>query len=281
MNFANLSRFRDPRLTVLIFLSTCTGVFIYANPAYGKSVDRLLMAFGAAAVTDLLIERFFGRKRWRFPLSALTTSTGIVLILFAPQWWVFVLAPAIAILSKYLIRVENLHIFNPNNFAIVFSLLFLGNDVSTTLGRWGGPSFMIYLIVAIGVTVAYQAGRLAVSLAWLSSFIVLAVLRSWQEGIAPIQNLVVMTSPLFYVFSFYHITDPITSPKNFRGQILFAALIATIDACFRVFTIRYSPFLSLFTMTAFQPIFPQVFQRDRFRAVWRKHLPPDARAEAR
>src|SRR5215475_10259899 len=72
---------------------------------------------------------------WRFklpsfdPRSPLITGLSLSLLLRADEPWIHALAAVIAIGSKFVLRIDGKHIFNPAGFAIVV-LLF------TTGGVW-------------------------------------------------------------------------------------------------------------------------------------------------
>jgi len=264
----NLRKFNDPRIFVLSLLFTYAATLI-SNPAFGKSLFQLALAFSSAAITDLLICKFILKKPFRFPLSSLTSVIGIVLILFSPHDWVFVAVPVIAMCSKYFIKYKNIHFFNPNNFGIVFALTFLGSYVSTTGGRWAGPPMLFFAVIILGFLISLRAQRIELSLAWIASFVFFAVIRSKVQGLTMEQVLVPMAGPLFYLYSFYHITDPVTSPRNTTGKIIFGVSLGFVDNLFRYNEILYSPFYSLFLLTAVQPLLEGIFKRDFLREQWR------------
>ena len=85
-----------------------------------------------------------------WPASALLTGNGVAFVLRVPGtehgdwwsmngWWIFAGTSAIALLSKYLIKVRGRHIFNPSNFGLVLCFLLLGAERADPLALWWGP----------------------------------------------------------------------------------------------------------------------------------------------
>jgi Na+-translocating ferredoxin:NAD+ oxidoreductase RnfD subunit len=260
----------DPRWLVLSSLTLLT-LYLISNPTFGKGPQQMLLAFGTAALADFTIRCVLGGKKYRFPLSALTSATGVCVIVFSPYYWPFVVLPLLAVASKRLIRYNGLHVFNPNNFAVVCGLLLFTPYMSSTAGKWQHSYIVLALTIGMGILITHLVRRLPMSLTWLSGFVVLALIRNFGQGMSVAQIFLPMTDPLFYIFTFYHITDPVTTPANRRGQIVFGAGIALIDGLIRwadVDLSGYSLFFALFIMTAIQPVFENIFQRDYEREHW-------------
>jgi len=59
--------------------------------------------------------------------SAMISSFGLSLLLKTNHWYIAALAAVISIASKYLIRINGKHIFNPSALGIVAALYFTGN----------------------------------------------------------------------------------------------------------------------------------------------------------
>ena len=81
--------------------------------------------------------------------SALITSLGLSLLLRADHYSTIVLASIAAIVSKFLLRVYDKHIFNPANFGII-TVLLLTPDAWVSPGQWGEESWYALLFVSAG-----------------------------------------------------------------------------------------------------------------------------------
>ena len=85
-----------------------------------------------------------------WPASALLTGNGVAFILRVPGtehgnwwstrgWWIFAGTAAVALLSKYVLRVRGRHVFNPANIGLVLCFLVLGASRAEPLDFWWGP----------------------------------------------------------------------------------------------------------------------------------------------
>ena len=55
----------------------------------------------------------------------------------SPAFWPYALCSAISITSKYVIRVDGRHIWNPSNFGIVAMLVLAADTVAGLSVQWG------------------------------------------------------------------------------------------------------------------------------------------------
>jgi hypothetical protein len=77
---------------------------------------------------------------------------------------------AISISSKYLIRVDGRHIWNPSNLGIVAMLVLAADTVASLSVQWGNtllPMVTVWLFGAVIITL----GRLHVTLTYVASFL--------------------------------------------------------------------------------------------------------------
>ena len=257
---------KDPRWTIIVFLGAYA-ITLVNEPYFGKSLLQCVTAFSVTVVTDIIFS-YSLNKKWHFPLSSMVTSFGIVLIVFSPYIWPFVVIPFLAIASKHLIRFKNLHIFNPNNLGISAAFILLGAYVSPTAGRWASSEPLFFAVCLLGLFISWRVNRHILSISYIFSFISFSILRSQFTSLSIEQSLIPLSSGIFFLFTFYHITDPLTSPQNLKGQLIFGVSIGLIDNIFRFYEVLYSPFFSLLLMTAIQPFLPILFNRDVHRQQW-------------
>jgi len=86
--------------------------------------------------------------------------------------------------------------------------------------------------------------------AWLSGFILQAVVRHFLYGTWLIGSLAPMTSVAFLLFTFYMITDPQTSPSKIRGQIVFGLSVGGVYGVLIGHNVVYVIFVSLLIVCA-------------------------------
>ena len=89
----------------------------------------------SALATQAACARWFGLPGLDLR-SPLITGLSLSLLLGADTAWLFALAGVIAIGSKFLLRLDGKHIFNPAGFAII-ALLFAAPGVWISPGQWG------------------------------------------------------------------------------------------------------------------------------------------------
>ena len=114
------------------------------------------IAIGATLLTQFLCARITGAKfDWR---SALITGLSLSLLLRADALWLYAAAGAIAISSKFVLRIDGKHIFNPAGLAIVI-LLLATNGAWISPGQWGTGAFLAFLLACLGGIVVSRASR--------------------------------------------------------------------------------------------------------------------------
>src|SRR4249920_2905672 len=220
-----LPKFRDPRLHLAAVIITLQ-VLGQAAFGFSLSIAQILVAIGTCAVLEVGIA-FFRQHVVLWPASALLTGNGVAFILRVPgtehgDWWslhgawIFAGTAAVALLSKYVIRLRGRHIFNPSNIGLVLCFLVLGPERAEPLDFWWGPmspwlALALALIVVGGLAILTRLRLLVIAACfWLSFAAGLAVLMAtghamtarWHLG--PVTNgyfwWVLVTSPEILVF---------------------------------------------------------------------------------
>lgn len=217
--------------------------------------DRDLMALGPvvlfALILDALVKRLI-RGRWEFPLPGITTGVAAALILRSIyDVWPYYFAVAVGILSKPLLRdSRGCHIFNPAALGIFAAVAFFPSVVNIHLRQWPIPSeyYLFMLCLAICVTIVNDKWRLTLS--YLGVVIVLRALWSYFTNHSYAYGLGVILSQTTLIFAFHMITDPRTSPRCGRGQLLFGTLIGVVDFCIRWAELPFSAIIALCLVTA-------------------------------
>ena len=201
---------------------------------------------------------------WR---SALITGLSLILLLgtSAPILWA--VAPMLAIASKFLIRSNGKHFFNPATLAIVI-LLLLSPDVWVSPGQWGQSTWFGLLLVCSGGLVLQRAGRADTAVAFLSCYAGLLFWRAWVLGDPLAIPLNQLQSGALLLFSFFMITDPRSTPDHQLGRILFAASVALL-AYWLQFRCQLRPalFYALAAMSPLTPMIDRILPAPRF--AWR------------
>lgn len=241
-------RRNDVRWILIMFL----GLFVaYAalSPGYSRQPEQIIAAVGTCVLLDFALH-FALHRIVMVPISGFITSMGIILLTDSPTVWAYALVAFLSMTSKHFVQVGKHHIFNPNNFGLVVTLLFFEQYVTVVAGRWGGFDLLSVLIVLMGSFLVWKARRYTLVITYVLTFLVTGWIRAQIGGQPLLTALLPMTGPAFQLFIFYMITDPRTTPNSHKGQIVFGILVGVLDAYLRVQQNKYAPFLSLFVMTA-------------------------------
>ena len=247
---------RDPRLHLAAVIVTLQ---VLGQTAFGfnLSIAQILVSLVVAAVLEIAIA-FRGQRVLMWPASALLTGNGVAFVLRVPGtehgdwwsmngWWIFAATSAVALLSKYLIRIRGQHIFNPSNFGLVLCFLLLGSQRADPLALWWGPLspalvLALVLIVVGGFLILRRLHLVGIAVGfWLAFAAGIGVLAlsghemtaAWHVG--PIAGAefwwLLVSSPEILVFLFFMITDPKTIPASRNGRRAYAigvGLLATV-----------------------------------------------------
>ena len=103
-------------------------------------------------------------------------SCGI--LVRSPEWWPYLVAPCIAILSKYVIRLHGRHLWNPSNFAVAALLLIAPQTVASLSIQWGNHVLPMMVIWLFGGVIVYRLNRFHISGTYVLFFFLLAVLAA-------------------------------------------------------------------------------------------------------
>ena len=220
---------------------------------FSVSFAQSLSAIGLSLLVQEVMERYFSRRfsGWK---SAVISGTSLALLLRSGSLSMYVAATVLSVASKFLVRYQGKHIFNPSNFALAILLLF-GFPVWVSPGQWGNDFILIAYVILIGLGVAFYAERLDVSLAFLLCFALLLTLRVTYLGQNPKVILHTLSSGSLVLFTFFMISDPRTTPNHRAARILFGCLVA---ALFYILRFRYylpnALFYSLFFLSPLVPV---------------------------
>jgi len=191
-------------------------------------------------------------------LSLLLRSNTVVLLLAAA---------VIAIASKFFVRINGKHVFNPTNVAII-AMMLATDRVWVSPGQWGSTAFFGFLIACAGAWVVFRSMRSDVTLAFLTFWAGILIARSIRLGdplTIPFHRL---ENGALLIFAFFMISDPKTTPDSRIGRVLFSAIVAG-GAWYVQFKLFHTNALlwSLAAAAPLVPIIDAVFRARRFE--WR------------
>lgn len=226
-------------------LITC--ILVAAHLTFGilEAYEQTAVAIVTAIGAEMLLGRItYGR--WPHPASAYITGISVGILVRSPFLWPYFFASLISIASKYVLRYNGRHLWNPSNFG-VSAVVFLAPATASVLSiQWGNNIWPMAVIWVLGFAIVWRVGRLHISAAYILSFVVFGLLRSaitgnpWPAAIAPI------TGPMYQLFIFFMVTDPRTTVSSRRGQIAVVIVVAFVEMLLRLQEVIYAPFYALF-----------------------------------
>ena len=252
----------DPRYGQMAAQATLLAVVLLwldFGPSPLQAAVTLAVALGLEAVRA----RIAGAPRnWK---SALPAGLSLCLLLRGHEPLLWVAAPVLAIGSKYLIRANGKHLFNPSAFAIVALLLLVPDRVWVSPGQWGTRLWLLALAGTMGALILTRVARLDIALAFLASHAALLLLRAWTLGDPPAIPLHQMQSGSLVIFALFMLTDPRSTPDSRAGRLLFAPAVA-VAAHLLLFhaQIREGVFFALILVSCATPLLDRLLPGPRF-----------------
>jgi Na+-transporting NADH:ubiquinone oxidoreductase subunit NqrB len=252
----------DPRLYQVASLSTLLvyGILFLEFPV---TPARAALVVATALGTQALFTRL--RRLPAFdPWSALISAVGLCILLRTSTPWLAAAAAAIAIGSKFLLRWNGKHVFNPTNLAIAL-VVGLTDQAWFSPALWGFGPTVAFLVACLGGLVVNRAARSDVAFAFAGAYAAILFARAaWlgQPWGVPIHQL---GSGVLLQFTFFMISDPKTTPNARAARVLFGAAVA-LGAAFVAFVLFKpgGPIWSLVVLSPLVPLLDRIFPGQRY-----------------
>ena len=231
-----INRLKDPRYYQIAVLTSLLGFGVFVLD-FGIRWQNAI-AIIATSLAIQFIGTLYARLPRFDPLSPLITSLSLTLLLRTDVLELAAAAAAIAISSKFLIRIHGKHVFNPANFALV-SLILASDQTWISSGQWGSAAISAFALACLGFLVLTRARRAETTIAFLLIYTGMLFGRAlWLDDPLAIPMHQLQNGALL-IFAFFMISDPKTTPNTAAGRVLFAAIVATI--AFTIQFIYYEP----------------------------------------
>ena len=210
-----------------------------------ESYEKTLLAIASAIMAEILLGRLLTGK-WPHLASAYITGISVGILVRSPAVWPYLWCSVVSITSKYVLRVQGRHIWNPSNFGIS-ALLFLASFTGATLSvQWGNNLYAMLIIWALGSLIIYRLKRFHISLSYVAAFFLFAWVRSWATGHGFLAEIAPITGPMYQLFVFFMITDPKTTVHSKLGQCAVAVGVALVEMILRLLEVVHAPYYALF-----------------------------------
>ena len=247
----SLAKIQDPRYYQIVVLTLLVtfGVFVLD---FGIHWQNALAIVTSALTVQYIAGRYLAHIRFD-PLSPLITSLSLTLLLRTDVLALAVLAAAIAIGSKFLLRIRGKHVFNPANVALVI-LMLASDKVWVSSGQWGSAAIGAFTLACLGFIVLTRAKRAETTFAFLGVYSILLVVRAfWLNDPLSIPLHQVQNGALL-IFAFFMISDPKTTPNTRLGRIAYGALVASV--AYTIQFIFYEPNGPILALIISAPVVP-------------------------
>ncbi|MEW5738945.1 MAG: FG-GAP-like repeat-containing protein [Myxococcota bacterium] len=226
---------RDPRVPfagLLILYAVLGFTFL----GFNRQWWQMALIVGSGALLDTALTFLFTKKKV-LPLSAVISCTSLgILLNYSHHSWVLFFPVLLAIGSKHVLTFQGRHVFNPSMFGVAVSLLATRELITAAPAyQWAGGDVTMSLFLATAALTLFVfrgVGRGPLVVSFLCFYALQTALRAYvMRHHLPWQTLFLGTleSPPFYLFTFYMLTDPATSPKTPRGQVAFAFVLTVVD----------------------------------------------------
>jgi hypothetical protein len=212
----------DPRWFQIAALGSLLA-YGQATIGLGIRVENAAAIFAAGLSTQLVVGVVRGI---RFdPLSPWITCLSLTLLLRtdSPVW--AALAAVSAMASKFVLRWNGRHFFNPANLGIA-AVLLVTDAAWVSAGQWGNAAVFGFAVLCLGSIVVTRAVRADVTAAFLTAYAAMMFARALWLGdplVIPVHHL---QNGALLIFAFFMISDPKTTPCSRAGRLLFAVLVA-------------------------------------------------------
>jgi Na+-translocating ferredoxin:NAD+ oxidoreductase RnfD subunit len=261
-----ITRIKDPRYFQIVVLGSLLGFGVVILD-FGIHGYNALAIMTTAQLVQLLGTKVCGLPRFD-PLSALITSLSLTLLLRTEFATLAALAAIIAIGSKFLIRVNGKHVFNPANFALV-TMMLVSDHAWVSGGQWGSAPIAALALACLGFLVLTRAKRAETTIAFIALYGLLLFGRALWLGDPITIPLHQVQNGALLIFAFFMISDPKTAPNAAAGRVLFAALVASIAFCIQfIFYQANGPILALIMCAPLVPLIDKFVHGDGYH--WKR-----------
>jgi Na+-translocating ferredoxin:NAD+ oxidoreductase RnfD subunit len=181
-----------------------------------------VFSISLALISAVLIDAVFSYlkdKKLTISESAIISGLIIGFVLASDsRWWVIFAASLLAISSKYLVRINKKHIFNPAAFGIFLSILLFKADT-----QWKG-AYLWYIIIPAGTYFIYKIRKVELVASYLVAALGLFAIQALLQN-TPLGNIF---GYLSYFYIFIMLIEPKTTPLKPKGKIIFGISVAVV-----------------------------------------------------
>jgi len=199
--------------------------------------------------------------------SALSTSLGVILMMFATHYWIYLLVISVALAQKHFLKWQGRHLFNPSNFALIFALTFFFQDAHIVTGQLGDERWLQVILFILASAILIRVKRWLIPISFALFYLLLQYLI-----VLPSDPTLLLEDiyERFYTVSFvlfvaFMLTDPRTTPHNNWAQVTFSFVLAlSVSVMDAIYDFRVQHlFLMLFLFTAVS-VMIETFDKEKY-----------------
>ncbi|MFA6216742.1 MAG: RnfABCDGE type electron transport complex subunit D [Candidatus Omnitrophota bacterium] len=237
-------KFESIKTQVILFLSAFA-VFLAIKDRDAVFLFTTLTAVVSAALCETAFI-FLRERKLRLTESSLISGLIIGFVLFRSQpWWVFTLAAFLAVSSKYVLRFNNKHVFNPAAFGVFMVIVLFRAQT-----QWQG-TYDWYILAPAGLYGIAKIRKLEVLAGYGLTTLVLFGVQAMLQKV-PLLNIFGYVS---YFYIFVMMIEPRTSPLKPRAKWLFGIGLAALIFILTGLNVRFDVELcSLLIMNMCVPV---------------------------
>ncbi|HEY0547367.1 MAG TPA: hypothetical protein VGC91_18450 [Pyrinomonadaceae bacterium] len=227
-------------------LITC--ILLVGQLSFGmlESYPKTALAIITAICIELILSKLFTGK-WPHLASAYISGISVGILVRSPAVWPYALCSAIAITSKYVLRIKDRHLWNPSNFGICAMLFLAPYTVASLSIQWGNNIWPMLVIWTLGSVIIWRLKRFHITFTYVVSFLVLSLFRSLVTGHPFLAEVAPVTGPMYQLYIFFMITDPKTTVRSSRlAQCGVALAVALVEMILRLMQVVHAPYYALF-----------------------------------
>jgi Na+-transporting NADH:ubiquinone oxidoreductase subunit NqrB len=251
----------DPRYGQIVAQCTLLALELFWLDFGPSPLQALVFIAGTQAMEAARARLLHDAINWK---SALSTGLSLSLLLRTHEPLLWIAACVIGMGSKFVLRLNGKHMFNPSAFAIV-ALLLVSNRVWVSPGQWGTQLWLVALAVSMGCLILSRVARLDITLAFFATHAALLFVRAWNLGDPLAIPLHQLQSGSVLIFGLFMLTDPRSTRDSRAGRLLFAAAVALLahELLFR-WQVREGVFYALVLVSCATPILDRILPGPRF-----------------
>jgi Na+-translocating ferredoxin:NAD+ oxidoreductase RnfD subunit len=145
-------------------------------------------------------------------------------------------------------------------------------------GQWGSEAILLFFMGSAGLMMILKVGRLDTAFSFLGSFALLKLIYvviylgwDWDVWLHQMMNGTLL------LFTFFMITDPMTTPNHSRARILWSLLLSLMIFTASIFFyVQTAVVWMLFLLSFFTPLFDRIYQGKKYEWNMRNDIKTQA-----